>query len=90
MGDRIEKQIQIAAPQARVWQALTDYKQFGQWFRVELEGPFVPGERVVGQLTWPGYEHLKMELVVKSIEPESYFAYTWHPNAHDPAVDYSQ
>ncbi len=90
MEDRIEKHIQIAAPQARVWQALTDYRQFGQWFYVKLEGPFVAGQGVGGEITWPGFEHLRMEVVVKSIQPESHFAYTWHPYAVDPAVDYSQ
>ena len=90
MEDRIAKRIEIAAPVARVWRALTDSRQFGEWFRVKLEGPFVEGETVVGQLTWPGYEHLRMEVVVKTIKPTSYFSYTWHPYAVDPKVDYSQ
>ena len=74
----------------RVWRALTDSKEFGEWFRVKLEGPFVAGQPVSGQLTWPGYEHLRMELFVKTIEPENYFSYTWHPNATDPKMDYSK
>lgn len=90
MDDRIEKQIEIAAPVSRVWQALTDSQQFGEWFRVKMEGPFVPGQSVGGQLTWPGYEYLRMEIVVKEIKPEIYFSYTWHPYAVDPKVDYSQ
>jgi len=44
MTDRIEKSIAIAAPVERVWRALTDHEEFGAWFRVQLEGPFVPGE----------------------------------------------
>jgi uncharacterized protein YndB with AHSA1/START domain len=90
MNNRIEKQIEIAAPVTRVWRALTDSKEFGEWFRVKLEGPFVAGQPVSGQLTWPGYEHPRMELFVKTIEPENYFSYTWHPYAIDPTVDYSQ
>ena len=90
MNNRIEKQIEIAAPVMRVWRALTDSKEFGEWFRVKLEGPFVAGQPVSGQLTWPGYEHLRMELFVKTIEPENYFSYTWHPNATDPKMDYSK
>lgn len=90
MEDWIEKRIEIAAPVGRVWRALTDFRQFGEWFRVSLDGPFVAGEAVGGQLTFPGYEHLRMEVVVKAIEPEAYFAYTWHPYAVDPKVDYSQ
>jgi uncharacterized protein YndB with AHSA1/START domain len=90
MEDRIEKRIELAASLARVWKALTDSREFGEWFRVKLEGPFVAGEAVGGQLTFPGYEHLRMEVVVKAIEPTTYFSYTWHPFAVDPKMDYSQ
>ena len=90
MPDRIEKQIDIAAPVARVWKALTDSQQFGEWFRVKLEGPFVAGKLTIGRLTFPGYEHLQMEVVVQTIQPTSYFSYNWHPYAVDPKQDYSQ
>jgi uncharacterized protein YndB with AHSA1/START domain len=89
-SDRIEKEIELKAPISRVWRALTDYREFGEWFRVKLEGPFVVGQVSGGQLTHPGYEHLRMEVVVQKIEPERYFSYTWHPYAIDPKVDYSQ
>ena len=56
--DRIEKQIDLKAPVSRVWRALTDYREFGEWFRVKLEGPFVAGKEAQGQITHPGYEHL--------------------------------
>jgi uncharacterized protein YndB with AHSA1/START domain len=90
MADRIEKQIEIAAPVSRVWQALTDSRQFGEWFLVKMDGPFVAGEPVGGQITHPGYEHLRMEIVVKAIEPETLFSYTWHPYAIESNVDYAQ
>jgi uncharacterized protein YndB with AHSA1/START domain len=89
-NDRIEKQIELMAPISRVWRALTDYREFGEWFRVKLEGPFVAGEAAGGFITWPGYEHLRMEVVVQKIEPERFFSYTWHPYSIDPKVDYSQ
>jgi uncharacterized protein YndB with AHSA1/START domain len=89
-SDRIEKEIQVKAPVSRVWQALTDHREFGTWFRVNLKGPFVPGETTRGNITHPGYEHLVMEVIVKKIEPERYFSFTWHPYAIDPNQDYSQ
>jgi uncharacterized protein YndB with AHSA1/START domain len=89
-NDRIEKQIKLKAPVSRVWRALTDYREFGEWFRVKLEGQFVVGKTAGGYITWPGYEHLRMEVVVQQIEPERYFSYTWHPYALDPKVDYSK
>jgi uncharacterized protein YndB with AHSA1/START domain len=36
----------LNASPARVWRALTDAREFGQWFGVELEGTFVEGERI--------------------------------------------
>jgi uncharacterized protein YndB with AHSA1/START domain len=89
MADRIEKRIELKAPVARVWRALTDYREFGEWFRVKIEGPFVPGEVSRGHITYPGYEHLQWEAVVKAMEPERLFSFTWHPYAVDPKMDYS-
>jgi len=86
---QIEKRIELAAPVSRVWRALTDYREFGAWFEVKMENPFVAGEASSGQLTYPGYEHLTMQVVVQTIQPETFFSFTWHPYAIDPAVDYS-
>ena len=89
MSNRIEKQIELNAPISRVWRALTDYREFGEWFQVKLEGPFVPGQISRGHITYPGYEHLKWEAVVQKLEPERLFSFTWHPYAVDPDADYS-
>ena len=87
--NRIEKRIELRAPRSRVWRAIADAQEFGTWFRVNLEGPFVEGQTIRGNITHPGYEHVKMEMQVERIDPERYFAYRWHPYAVDPAVDYS-
>jgi uncharacterized protein YndB with AHSA1/START domain len=89
MSDFIEKQIELNAPVSRVWQALTDYRQFGTWFRVDLDGPFVAGKVTRGRNTTCGYENFLMEFTVRKIEPQTFFAYTWHPYAIQPDVDYS-
>ncbi len=90
MNDRIEKQIELMVPMSRVWRAVTDYREFGEWFRVKLDGPFVPGQVSTGHITYPGYEHLKWEAIVQKMEPEYYFSFTWHPYAVDPKEDYSK
>jgi len=87
---RIEKQIEMKAPVARVWRALTNYKEFGQWFGVKFTGPLKAGKILRGRLTYPGYEHVALELLVTKIQPEAYFSYEWHPFAIDPDVDYSK
>ncbi|HXE07985.1 MAG TPA: SRPBCC family protein [Acidobacteriaceae bacterium] len=88
-GDRIEKQAELKAPVARVWRAITDYREFGEWFRVKLEGPFEAGKEAKGQVLYPGYEHLVWRAVVQKIEPERLFSFTWHPYAVDPNADYA-
>jgi len=89
MTDRIEKAIELKAPVSRVWRALTDHREFGTWFRVCLDGPFVSGQVSRGQVTYPGYEHVRWEAVVQKMEPERLFSFTWHPYAVDPNQDYS-
>lgn len=87
--DRVEKRIVLRAPRSRVWRAISNAEEFGAWFRVKFEGEFAEGATIRGKITYPGYEHLTMEVRVERIEPEQYFAYRWHPYAVDPSVDYS-
>lgn len=88
--DRIEKQIVMRAPRSRVWRALTDSREFGKWFRADIEDEFVAGRPARGHVTYPGYEHLAFEVQVERIEPERLFSFRWHPYAVDPKKDYSQ
>lgn len=88
--DRIEKQVLIKAPRKRVWQALTDTGEFGEWFRVKLSGQFAPGRPISGPVLHPGYEHLTWSVTVEKMEPEKLFSWRWHPHAIDPKKDYSQ
>jgi len=87
--DRIEKQIRLVAPRARVWHALTNTREFGQWFGVKLTGSVAPGATLRGPITIKGFEHVKFEATVETVEPESRFSFRWHPYAVEPGVDYS-
>ena len=87
--DRIEKRVILRAPRARVWKAIASAEEFGTWFRMQFDGPFVEGQAVRGRVLSPGYEHMTGELLIVRIEPEHYFAYRWHPYAVDMNVDYS-
>lgn len=89
MNEKIEKEITLNAPIDRVWRALTDHREFGEWFRVHLDGPFIPGEVSRGHIAHPGYEHLAWEARVVRMGPPHLFSFTWHPYAVDPDVDYS-
>jgi uncharacterized protein YndB with AHSA1/START domain len=89
--DRIERKVLIKAPRSRVWRALSDAGEFGDWFGVNFKGKtFVVGKHVQGKVTYPGYEHLDMDVLIERIVPEQLLSWRWHPAAIDPKVDYSQ
>lgn len=77
--DRIEKVVDIHAPPSRVWRALTDHREFGTWFMVDLDGPFEIGETTTGVTTYPGYEGQVWRAVTRAKEPVRYFAFAWEP-----------
>lgn len=85
----IERQIDIKAPVEKVWKALTDSKQFGQWFSANMQSEFVAGKTTKAMNTSKGFE-MKMEFHVKEITPQSYFAYAWTPYPMDKNFDYSK
>ena len=89
MENRIEKRIELKAPVSRVWRAITDYREFGEWFRVKLDGPFAVGQVSRGQITYPGYEHLKWEATVQKMEPERLFSFTWPQSRSLDHPDYT-
>ena len=89
MAGVIEKRIELEAPVARVWRAITDYREFGDWFKVALEAPFAVGQEARGSVTHPGYEHITWRAVVTDMTPMKRFAFTWFPYAIDPNQDYS-
>ena len=82
--DRIEKKTQLKAPRSRVWRAISDAREFEAWFQVKIDGDFAPGARLTGAMTFPGWEGTPWEVVVDRIEPESLFAFRWHPGGDDP------
>jgi uncharacterized protein YndB with AHSA1/START domain len=47
-SDRIEKRVTLRAPVSRVWRAIADAREFGDWFGFALEGELVPGRTVRG------------------------------------------
>lgn len=100
VADRIEKRILLRAPRARVWRALTDFREFGQWFGVKFDGPFSPGAPQRGVLVGTTVDaevakaqrvhaDIPFEITIDRIEPERIFSFRWHPFAIERGVDYS-
>jgi len=89
--DRIERQILLKAPRSRVWRAVSNAEEFGNWFGVGFKGQtFAAGKNAQGNITYPGYEHLVMQIAIERLEPERLLSFRWHPYAVDTSVDYSQ
>lgn len=100
MADRIEKKIVLKAPLARVWKAISDAKQFGAWFGVAFDGPFVAGQPLKGRIVptkvdpavaaqQEPYVGMACDIVVDRIEPERLFSFRWHPGVPDEGVELS-
>lgn len=98
--DRIEKKVLLKAPRQRVWDALTDSRQFGSWFGMRVDGPFRAGQIArgtilpttvdpeVAKLQKP-HEGMAFDIRVEAIEPQRLFSFRWHPFAIDRSADYS-
>jgi len=100
LTDRIEKQILLKAPLKRVWRALSDAKEFGEWFGIKFDAPFVPGAILQGVIVGTKvnaevakgqkeYEGLSFEIKIEQMQPERLFSFRWHPGAVEPGYDYS-
>ena len=77
MADRIVKTVELKAPISRVWHAISNHDEFGQWFRVKLDGPFEPGALSTGKMTYPGYEGYPWLARVERMEPERLLSFRW-------------
>ena len=98
--DRIEKTILLRAPLKRVWRALSDSTEFGNWFGMRFNAPFAPGATMtavivpttvnqeVAKMQKP-YEGISFEIKIEQMQPERLFSFRWHPGAVEPGFDYS-
>ena len=99
--DRIEKIVVLRAPLERVWRAVSDSREFGAWFGMELDAPFVAGKTMIARIapTKADPEVAKMqephagvafEIAIERIEPMRLFSFRWHPFGVDKSADYSK
>jgi uncharacterized protein YndB with AHSA1/START domain len=95
--DRIEKSILLRSPIARVWSAVSDSTQFGAWFGVLWDGPFVAGSplhgRIVGTTVDADVARLQephagtpFDIYVERIEALHHLSFRWHPSP-EPGSD---
>lgn len=98
---QIQKSILLDASIERVWQAISDAKQFGSWFGAEWDGPFVTNTIMNGRIvpTQVDSEVARLQephrgkpfcITIDEIDPLKRFRFRWHPFAIDPSYDYSR
>ncbi|MFL5363173.1 MAG: SRPBCC family protein [Myxococcales bacterium] len=99
--DRIQKTVFLRAPLERVWRAISDPAEFGTWFGVAFDGPFVAGARVTGRIVptkvdaeiakaQEPYAGAKFECSIDRVEPMRLFSFRWNPYGVEQGVDYSK
>lgn len=99
-ADRIEKNVELRAPLDRVWRAISDANEFGRWFGIHFEGPFVAGASVTGVITPTEVDDAVAEMQkpyaglsdvweIVAVEPPRRLAFRWHPFGAESGVDYA-
>ena len=99
-ADIITKEITLKAPLDRVWSAISEAEEFGQWFGMRFDSPFEAGQTITGRIvptsvdariadSQKPYEGLSFSFQIGEIVPKSLFSFSWHPYAIDRSVDYS-
>jgi uncharacterized protein YndB with AHSA1/START domain len=100
-NDQIEREVVLRAPLERVWRAISDADEFGLWFGVRFDGPFVAGTSVTGVITPTTVDEDVARAQaphagksdtwqIVSVEPQRRLAFRWHPYAVESGTDYSQ
>ena len=98
--DRIEKKVLLRAPLNRVWRAIANSNEFGTWFGLKFDGPFVQGASLRGVIVpstvnpevarvGKSHEGVVFDITVEKIEPERLFSFRWHPHAIRRDFDYA-
>ena len=101
VSDRIEKRILLRSPVERVWRALTDADEFGQWFGVRFDGPFKVGQQAHGVITTTTvdpevareqapYAGLPFDITIERMDAQSRFSFRWCPFEFEAGVDHSK
>ncbi len=81
--DRIERDVLIGAPVARVWNALTSAEHLGTWFGDA--GATVSALEPGGEVTLTWAEHGTGRAIIEKVEPETFLSWRWSgPLGPDP------
>ena len=80
MNNDIEEVIEINAPIADVWRAVSDHREFGTWFLVNLENPFEVGAVTRGVITHPECAGMVFTAVTTRMDAPTHFSFRWPPD----------
>jgi uncharacterized protein YndB with AHSA1/START domain len=89
MTDSVTRSLVVAAPQGRVWRAVSDHREFGAWFRAELSGPFEEGATISGAMTGEA-AGMPFDARILTVRPESLLAFDWPAYTREDGVLYDE
>jgi hypothetical protein len=77
---RIETEIEINVPAARVWALLTDFDRIGSWnpFIKSISGTLAQGARLSVRIVPPGKSGMRFKPTVLSVRPERELRWLGH------------
>jgi hypothetical protein len=77
---RIETEIEINVPAARVWALLTDFDRMGSWnpFIKSISGTLAQGARLSVRIVPPGKSGMRFKPTVLSVRPERELRWLGH------------
>src|SRR5207248_7007582 len=79
---KIEREIEIEAPEDVVWRTITEPDQISQWFADKVDLEIKPGAH--GYL---GFGDQGGPVVVEAVEPPTRFSFRWnHPTGEEPVA----
>ncbi|GHC63852.1 SRPBCC family protein [Neogemmobacter tilapiae] len=91
MQNKITRSTDISATPEQVWAALTDHRRFSQWFGVQLQQPFEPGQQTQGPMQLVACLGLILKIDVLAMDAPHRFAWRWPAfDAEAHAYSYDQ
>jgi uncharacterized protein YndB with AHSA1/START domain len=69
----IERTLELAAPRARVWRAISDPEELSRWFPQRASWELRPGG--IGTFSWEDYGEFPVEVV--TVEEPAHLAWRW-------------
>jgi len=77
MQEKIIRYVDLNASIEAAWSAISDFREFGQWFRAEILTPFEVNATVSCRSLYSGHEHLRWEMIILEVVHLKRVTFKW-------------